>query len=78
VGDVLGRFIDRDGRIADEALDRRTVGLSLEEAAKKSVSIGVACGPRKHAVVLAALRARLLNVLVTDEATALVALKAAE
>ena len=78
VGDVLGRFIDRDGRIADEALDRRTIGLSLDEASKKPVSIGVACGDRKHAVVLAALRARLLNVLVIDEATALVALKAAD
>ena len=77
VGDVLGRFVDRDGRIADARIDERTVGLSLEEAARKPVSIGVACGARKHAVVLAALRARLLNVLVTDEATALAALTAA-
>lgn len=77
VGDVLGRFIGADGAIIDPALDARTIGLDLALARGKPVSIGVAVGREKHAVVLAGLRARLINVLVTDEQTALVALEAA-
>lgn len=74
VGDLLGRFIDADGAIADPALDARTIGLSPEKLRAKTHSVGVASGKAKHAVVLAALKARYLNVLVTDEATALFAL----
>lgn len=74
VGDVLGRFIDADGAIADPALDARTIGLAPERLRDKTHSIGVASGKAKHAVVLAALKARYVNVLVTDEATALYAL----
>jgi len=74
VGDLLGRFIDADGQIADPALDARTIGLAPEKLRDKTHAIGVAAGKAKHAVVLAALRARYVNVLVTDEATALYAL----
>jgi deoxyribonucleoside regulator len=74
VGDLLGRFIDATGAIADPALDARTIGLAPEKLRAKTHSIGVASGKAKHAVVLAALKARYLNVLVTDEATALFAL----
>ena len=70
VGDILGRLIDRDGRIVDEELDRRTIGLSLEALRSKSLSIGISAGPAKHAVLYAALRSSYINVVVTDEATA--------
>lgn len=70
VGDVLGRFIDRNGRVVDAELDARTIGLELTDLAAKRVAIGVASGPAKHDVVAAALRAGLLDVLVTDEDTA--------
>ncbi|MBE7209908.1 MAG: sugar-binding transcriptional regulator [Gluconacetobacter diazotrophicus] len=76
VGDVLGRFVDANGAVVDAALDGRTVGLPVAALRDKAVSIGVAAGRRKHAVVLAALRAGLLNVLVTDERTAAMALHA--
>ena len=75
VGDVLGRFIDHSGRIVDPELDSRTIGLDLDSARRKEVAIGVAVGRRKHRVVLAALRAGLVSVLVTDEQTALMALE---
>lgn len=78
VGDVLGRFIGADGSIVDPALDSRTIGLDLAGARGKAVSIGVAVGREKHAIVLASLRARLINVLVTDQQTALAALEAAD
>jgi deoxyribonucleoside regulator len=74
VGDLLGRFIDPQGAIADPTLDARTIGLAPEKLREKTHSIGVAAGKTKHAVVLAALNARYVNVLVTDEATALHAL----
>jgi deoxyribonucleoside regulator len=75
VGDVLGRFIDRQGRIVDPEIDDRTIGLSLADLIRPERVIGVAAGPEKHGIALAALRARLLNILVTDEATATHALE---
>ncbi|MDZ5696012.1 sugar-binding transcriptional regulator [Chelativorans sp. M5D2P16] len=75
VGDVLGRFIDRRGAIVDQELDQRTIGLSFSELKRCGRAVGIACGAEKHDVVLGALRAGLINVLVTDEATATYALE---
>ncbi len=70
VGDVLGRFLAADGRIALPDLDDRTVGLPLSELATKAHAVGLAAGPERGPIALAAIRARCVNVLVTDEATA--------
>ena len=70
VGDVLGRFLSLDGRIALPALDDRTVGLPLDDLGAKPLTVGVAAGPGRGPVALAALRAGCLRTLVTDEATA--------
>ncbi len=70
VGDLCSRFFAEDGSICDEALDRRTIGLDLEEFARKGFSIAVAGGSHKVAGIRGALRRRFMNVLVTDEATA--------
>jgi deoxyribonucleoside regulator len=70
VGDVLGRFLTDDGRVALPALDRRTVGLPVDELRSKALTVGVAAGPGKGSIALAALRAGILCHLVTDEATA--------
>lgn len=70
VGDVLGRFLSGDGGIALPPLDRRTVGLPLEELRLKDLAIGLAAGAGRGPIALAALRARCVNVLVTDEPTA--------
>jgi len=70
VGDVLGRFLSGDGRIALPELDERTVGLPLSELGRKDLAVGLAAGSGRATIALAALRARCLNVLVTDEATA--------
>jgi len=77
VGDVLGRFIAGDGRIVDDTLNDRTIGLDPATLREKGVSIGVAAGAEKHAVIIASLRAGFINVLVTDEHAALAALEAA-
>ncbi|HWL66803.1 MAG TPA: sugar-binding transcriptional regulator [Geminicoccus sp.] len=71
VGDILSRYIDSEGRIVDSDLDARTIGADLASCRERAFSIGVGTGRAKHAVTLAALRAGYLNVLVTDEQTAL-------
>jgi deoxyribonucleoside regulator len=70
VGDILGRFIDREGRIVDQSIDERTVGLRLESLTRKQRAIGVVSGEEKLDIAVAALKARYVSVLVTDEATA--------
>jgi deoxyribonucleoside regulator len=70
VGDVLGRFLALDGRIALPALDERTVGLPLDDLRAKPLTVGLAAGAGRGPIALAVLRAGLLRVLVADEATA--------
>lgn len=69
VGDVLGRFITIDGRIALPSLDERTVGMPLTELCGKQ-SVGLAAGPGRGPIALGALRAACIKTFVTDEATA--------
>ena len=69
VGDVLGRFLAADGRIALPDLDDRTVGLPLADLAAKPYAVGLAAGPDRGPIALAAIRAGCVNVLVADEAT---------
>lgn len=69
VGDVLGRFITADGRIALPSLDERTVGLPLPQLCGKR-TLGLAAGPGRGPVALGALRAGCMKTFVTDEATA--------
>ncbi|WP_061933772.1 sugar-binding transcriptional regulator [Aureimonas sp. AU22] len=71
VGDVLSRYIDENGGIVDPAIDERTIALDLRLALSRDLSIGICAGIAKRAVALGCLRARYLNVLVTDEETAL-------
>jgi deoxyribonucleoside regulator len=70
VGDVIGRFLDVTGAIALPELDERTVGLPLSELAGDRISIGLAAGAGRGPIALAALRARCVNVIVVDSATA--------
>lgn len=70
VGDIASQYFDIDGKIADEALDDRVVGLSIEELKKKEWSIAIAVGVGKVDAILGALRGGFVNVLYTDEKTA--------
>lgn len=70
VGDVLGRFVDSNCRIVDPELDARTVGLKHDDLRNAEWVIGVCAGTNKHAIALAVLSAGLVNVIVTDSATA--------
>lgn len=70
VGDVLGRFLAPDGSVALPELDERTVGLPLDALREKELAIGLGAGPGRGPIALAALRAGIVDVLVTDEGTA--------
>lgn len=70
VGDIMGRFVDQQGRITDRQLDERTIGLRLHALAKKERVIGVAAGEDKHMITAACLRAGYITDLVTDDGTA--------
>ncbi|MGC5626994.1 sugar-binding transcriptional regulator [Georgenia sp. Z1344] len=67
VGDVLGRYIDAEGRPADPSIDARTVGLTLDEVRSARLPIAVAAGVAKTPAALAAVTHGLCDILVTDE-----------
>jgi DNA-binding transcriptional regulator LsrR (DeoR family) len=66
VGDIGLRFFDTQGRPIAHEIDERIIGLTLEQIAKIPRVIGVAGGEGKFEVIRAALRGRLIDVLVTD------------
>jgi DNA-binding transcriptional regulator LsrR (DeoR family) len=69
-GDIALQFFDGEGQKVHHPLDNRIVGTDLERIRGLSRVIGVAGGAEKLQVVRAALRGRLINVLVTDLQTA--------
>jgi len=71
VGAICGRFFDIDGLPCRIELDDRIIGLNLDEIKQISHKVAIAFGPRKMAALLAALRGRYLDVIITDEKTAL-------
>jgi DNA-binding transcriptional regulator LsrR (DeoR family) len=71
LGDIALRFFDADGRPVDHEINDRIIGLDLDQIRGIPRVIGVAGGPDKREVIRAALRGRLIDVLVTDEDSAL-------
>ncbi len=70
VGDICSRFFDKDGKVCNENLNARTLGIELEELKKKKYSILVAGGAHKIEGIYGALTGKYTNVLVTDQFTA--------
>ncbi|WP_223695121.1 sugar-binding transcriptional regulator [Leifsonia poae] len=70
VGDVVGRFLTETGQVADEDLNDRTLGISLDELRAATTSIAVIAGTTKHRVAHAVVSSGLCTILITDEATA--------
>jgi deoxyribonucleoside regulator len=71
VGDVLGRFIDAEGRIVDPDLDGRTLGLSLDVLRRSgTTSVALVSGAAKRAVCRAVVSSGLCDVLITDDRNA--------
>jgi len=74
VGDMLGQFIDGEGREIDHPINRRAIALPLQELRRIPTVILASGGRNKAAVIAAALRAGLASVLITDEEAAAAAL----
>jgi deoxyribonucleoside regulator len=70
VGDVLGRFVDADGRVVDPGLDGRTLGLSLDFLRSDTTSVALVSGRAKRAVCRAVVTSGLCDVLITDDQNA--------
>lgn len=69
VGDIALRFFDKDGCKVESLIDRRIVGCSLEDIRGISRVIAAAGGKDKITVIKAALKGKLVDVLITDSQT---------
>lgn len=67
VGDIALRFFDQSGQPIRHELCDRMIGLDLDQIKKIPRVIGVAGCQEKFEVIRAALRGKLINVLVTDD-----------
>jgi len=70
IGEVLISPFDAEGRFVAPGFRARTIGYDAARLGQVPTAIGVATGPGKVAPILAVLRRRLVNVLITDTATA--------
>lgn len=70
IGDTVGRFLDAQGNVIQTELAACTVGIDLEDLRRVPERILAAAGHHKVQVIRAILKAKLANVLVTDDVTA--------
>ena len=70
VGDIALRFFDAQGKPIQSEIDRRVIGITLEQLKRAQRVVGVAGGAEKFEAILGALRGGLINVLITDSVNA--------
>jgi len=70
VGDICLRFFDRTGAAVNTELNDRVISMELDQLRAVKRVVGVAGGRRKTQAIRGALAARLVNVLITDLASA--------
>ena len=70
VGNVCDRYFDINGKICPTELDKMMLAITPEQLRMVNKSIGVAGGANKVKPIIAAARSRCINILITDEATA--------
>ncbi|MBT2216029.1 sugar-binding transcriptional regulator [Virgibacillus dakarensis] len=70
VGDICYNFINENGEAASNDWNEKSISLDLNKLKKIPLVIGVAAGKEKVEAIKAALRGKLIHVLVTDEITA--------
>ena len=75
VGDILGHFIDKDGKLIPTPIEERLIATPLDKLKEMSNVIGLASGQEKIEAIRAVLRGGYLDILITDEATANLLLK---
>ncbi len=70
VGDFCGYHIDAEGRVLDIPINQRVVGIPIEDLRAIPHVVGVAGGEIKAPTILAVLRGRLIDALITDDQAA--------
>jgi DNA-binding transcriptional regulator LsrR (DeoR family) len=70
VGDINLRYFDIDGKLIESTLNKRVIGLTLDEIRQIDTVVGIAGGEAKFNAIHGAVRGQLIDVLVTDDATA--------
>ncbi|MBT0133926.1 sugar-binding transcriptional regulator [Listeria seeligeri] len=70
VGDICSRFFTINGEVADQEMDKRTIGINLQDLKQKETTILVAGGERKLKAIHGALRGGYANHFITDQFTA--------
>ena len=70
VGDIGLRFFDQDGQQVRPPLDDRVIGMTLDELSKIDRVIALAGGHSKTLAIHGALKAGVIDILVTDKFTA--------
>lgn len=68
-GEICGWMFDHDGKLLEGSINERVASVPLPSRETAAV-IGMAKGERKQAALLAALKGRIINGLITDELTA--------
>jgi len=71
VGDLLCHFVDKDGNLVNADIENRLISTSLDALKELNNVIGVSAGSEKVDAIRAVLRGKYLDVLITDEETAL-------
>jgi DNA-binding transcriptional regulator LsrR (DeoR family) len=70
VGDIALRFFDADGKPVHSSLDDRILGITAEQLHKVPRVVAVAGGADKVEAIRAALKSKMVDVLITDHDTA--------
>ena len=78
VGDISGRYFDREGKRVLGDVEDRMLALSWKDFQRLGNLVAVVCGLDKRDAILGALRTGVLNCLIIDDQTALALLEADE
>jgi DNA-binding transcriptional regulator LsrR (DeoR family) len=70
VGEMVGRFYKIDGTMDGIEINKRIIGIELDELRRVPVSMAVARGLPKTEAIYGALRGHFISVLATDDVTA--------
>lgn len=70
IGEIVGRIYDAEGNPVDQEMKKKMIGISLESMKKIPIRVGVAYGKDKIEAIQGALKGQIINVLITDTATA--------
>jgi len=71
ISDLCGRVLKADGSPCITDVDRRIVGISLDDIRRCPMTIAMAGGIHKKSAIIAALKSGYIDTLITDEQTAL-------